>query len=91
MSEAGFWNRIKLGNSLDRGMSIISAQQMNSNQRLRIKGNTHHKDCVAVNHPFTTQKSEDARNALNVLVYTNVLVHSEHIIKSMVQRDHNLP
>lgn len=85
MSEAGFWNRTKLGNSLDCGMSIISAKQMNSNQRLRIKGNTYHKDCVAVNNPFTTQKSEDARNGLNVLVY------AEDIIKAMVQRDHNLP
>lgn len=77
MSEAGFWNRIKFGDSLDCGMSTRSAQQTNSNQRLKIKGNTHHKDGVAINYPFRAQKSEDARNALNVLV------HAEDILKSL--------
>lgn len=51
-ARAGFLNRIKLGGLLACGMSIMSAQQMNSSQKLRIRGKAHQKDSVVFYHPF---------------------------------------
>lgn len=70
----GFSNRIKFSNSLGCGMSTMSAQQIKSNQKLKIRGKAHKKDSVLIYHPFTTYKSEDDRNFLNAMVYPGAII-----------------
>lgn len=49
---AGFLNRIKFGSSLGCDMPIMSSQQMNSRQKLRIREKAHQKGSVVFYRPL---------------------------------------